>query len=128
MPGALRRAVEAQLPSPGRADLSMRAATVCRLARLIHGLASASTPATTGGPEHIVDLVWTPDGSRLVAITRQTGSPARARVVVLNVPAPEVSDDQPAPSELVLLPAAVQPGSAMPDPGGRWLALVTVAA
>jgi hypothetical protein len=93
--------------------------------RRIFELASGSTPATSGGPEHIVDLVWVPDGSRLVAITRQAGPPARARVVLLNVPAPETADDQPAQSELVLLPADVQAGSAVPDPSGRWLALVT---
>jgi hypothetical protein len=97
--------------------------------RRIFELASAGgAPATTGAPEHIVDLVWTPDGLRLVAITRQAGPPARARDVLLNVPAPAIADEQPAPSELVLLPADVQPGSAVPDPSGRWLALVTHAA
>ena len=49
---------------------------------------SPSAPATTTDPEHIVDLVWTPDGSRLVAITRQTGPPVRARVFLLSIPPP----------------------------------------
>jgi len=98
------------------------------LPRRIFEVASHSTPATSGGSEHIVDLVWVPDGSRLVAITRQAGPPARARVVLLNIPVHQAADDQPAPSELVLLPAEGQPGSAVPDPSGRWLALVTHAA
>jgi hypothetical protein len=93
--------------------------------RRIFDLLSTTTPATTGNPEHIGDLVWPPDGSQLVVITRQTGPPARARVFLLNVPATADADDQPAPSELVLLPAEVVAGSAVPDPSGRWLALVT---
>jgi len=48
--------------------------------------------------------------------------------VLLNIPVHQAADDQPAPSELVLLPAEGQPGSAVPDPSGRWLALVTHAA
>jgi hypothetical protein len=60
--------------------------------RRMFELASASALATTGGPEHIVDLVWVPDRSRLVAVMRQTGPPARARVVLLNVTAPEAVD------------------------------------
>jgi hypothetical protein len=91
-------------------------------------LPSASGPGPSSDPERIVDLVWTPDGARLVAITRQAGPPARARVVVLSVPAPGEPDTQPVASELVLLPAEVVPGSPVADPSGRWLALVTHAA
>ena len=80
--------------------------------RRMFELASASTSATTGGPEHIVDLVWMPDGSRLVAITRQAGPPARARVVLLTIPGREAADAQPAPSELVLWRST--------DGGQRW--------
>jgi hypothetical protein len=42
-------------------------------------LPPASGPVASGDPERIVELVWTPDGARLVAITRQAGPPARAR-------------------------------------------------
>jgi hypothetical protein len=37
--------------------------------------------------ERIVDVVWTPDGWRLMAITRYYGPLARSRVLLLNVPA-----------------------------------------
>jgi hypothetical protein len=88
-------------------------------------LPSASGPIASSDAERVVDLVWTRDGARLVAITRQAGPPARARVVVLDVPAPGEADTQSVASELVLLPAEVVPGSSVPDPSGRWLALVT---
>src|SRR5262249_20802665 len=45
--------------------------------------------------EHIADLVWTPDGTRLVAITRQDGPPPRARIFLLSV----ATDDNSAPPE-----------------------------
>jgi hypothetical protein len=64
-----------------------------------------------------------------VAITRQAGPPARARVAVLHVPTTgEAADSQPIADERVLLPAEVVPGSSVGDPSGRWLALVTHAA
>jgi PEGA domain len=92
--------------------------------RRIFELPLVSTPATPAGAEHVVDLAWTPDASRPVAITRQPGPPVRSRVLLLNVPA--AGDSQPADAdELVLLPAEVLPASAVPDPTGRWLALVT---
>lgn len=91
-------------------------------------LPSASGPIPLSDPERIVDLVWTPDDARLVAITRQAGPPARARVVVLHVPATDEPDSQSMADERVLLPAEVVPGSSMADPSGRWLALVTHAA
>jgi hypothetical protein len=85
---------------------------------------SPVAPATTADPEHIADLVWTPDGSRLVVITRATGAPVRSRLFLLNVSA--AADSQAADAdELVLLPAEVLPGAAVPEPSGRWLALVT---
>ncbi|MDQ6673258.1 MAG: PEGA domain-containing protein, partial [Chloroflexota bacterium] len=95
-------------------------------ARRVFEFPSASTFATTADPEHIVDLAWTPDGSRLIPITRQTGPPARARVFLVDVPPPGAADSQAgAADELVLLPTEVLQDSAAPDPSGRWLALVT---
>ena len=98
--------------------------------RRIFDLPSASGPGAASDPERIVDLVWTPDGSRLVAITRQTGPPTRARVFVVQVPTADAAnnDSQAAADQLVLLPAEVLPDSAVLDPTGRWLALVTHAA
>ena len=97
----------------------------------VFALPSARTPAASSlgsEPEHIVDLVWTPDGSRLVTITRQAGPPVRSRIFVLDVPPAGETGSSSDASELVLLPAEVLPGSAVPDPGGQWLALVTHAA
>ncbi|MGI9149250.1 MAG: PEGA domain-containing protein [Chloroflexota bacterium] len=96
--------------------------------RRIFELPSASGPGPSSDPERIVDLAWTPDGSRLVVITRQTGQPTRTRIFLSNVPARGDTQLEPDPNELVLLPAEVIPGSAMPDPTGHWLALVTHAA
>jgi hypothetical protein len=97
--------------------------------RRIFDLPPASAGAA-GGSERIVDLVWTPDGSRLVAITRQAGRSTGARVFLANAPVADAADgdSKPAADQLVLLPAEVLPGSAVPDPTGRWLALVTHAA
>jgi hypothetical protein len=92
--------------------------------RRILELPSPSTPAPSSDAEHVVDLVWTPDGSRLVAITRQAGSSVRSRVFLLKASAAD-TDAQPGADELVLLPATVLPESAVPDPSGRWLALVS---
>jgi hypothetical protein len=75
----------------------------------------------SGNPERIVELVWTPRGSLLIAITRQAGPPARSRVFLLNAAASVAS-------ELVLMPAEVTPASAVADPSERWLAMVTHAA
>ncbi|MDQ6673823.1 MAG: PEGA domain-containing protein [Chloroflexota bacterium] len=95
----------------------------------IFELPSVSTPATAASSEHIVDLVWTPNGSQGVAITRQTGPSVRARVILLNVAAAiDAHNQAPDANELVFLPAEVLPDSAVPDPRGRWLALVTHAA
>ena len=88
----------------------------------------SSSPLATVRPEHAVDLVWTPDGTRLVVISRQTGPPVRARVFLLDVGSGVDGNSHPAATELVLLPAEVVPDSAVPDPRGRWLALVTRAA
>ena len=84
----------------------------------------AAPSLETGSPEHVVELLWTPDEKRLVVITRQPGPPLRARIFLV-----DVADAQDAPSDaLVLLPAEVLPGSEVIDPSGRWLALVTHAA
>jgi len=97
--------------------------------RRIFELPSASGPGAANDLERIVDLVWTPDGSQLVTITRQAGTPARSRVFVVNVTATADSDSpSDAAHELVLLPAEIVPGSAVPDQSGRWLALVAHAA
>ena len=77
-------------------------------------LPSLSAPSLeTGSAEHIVDILWTPDGARLVVITRQPGPPLRARMFLLNVAdGPDMSSDA-----LVLLPAEVLPGLPVFDPG-----------
>jgi len=95
--------------------------------RRVFELPRVRSPGTSADSEHIVALVWTPGGSALVAITRQSGPPARARVFLLHVAAAD-ADSQAAADELVLLPAEVLPDSLSPDPSGRWLALVTHAA
>ena len=85
--------------------------------RRVFELPFASEPGAANNPERIVDLMWTPDGSQLIAITRQVGTPARSRVFVVNVTATGDSDSPPdAAHELVLLPAEIVPGSAVPDP------------
>jgi hypothetical protein len=85
---------------------------------------SPGAPATTIDPERIVDLVWMPDGARLVAITRGAGPPLRSRVFLLN--GSTAADSQTADAdELVLLPAEVLPDTTVTDPSGRWQALVT---
>jgi hypothetical protein len=95
--------------------------------RRIFELPSPHTPTTSLDAEHVASLVWTPDGSRLVVITREAGPPIRSRVLLLNVLAAH-GDTPPRADELVVLPAAVVPDSAVLDPTGRWLALVTHAA
>jgi hypothetical protein len=90
--------------------------------RRIFQLPSATTPATaasTVDPEHIVDLVWTPDGAQVIAITRQAGPPVRSRIFAMDVGA-DIEGGSSDARALVLLPAEVLPGSAVPDPGGRW--------
>jgi len=93
--------------------------------RHVFDLPSIAAPSLeTGSPEHVVELLWTPDKKRLVVITRQPGPPLRARIFLV-----DVADAQDAPSDaLVLLPAEVLPRSEVIDPSGRWLALVTHAA
>jgi PEGA domain len=75
--------------------------------------------------EHITDLIWTPDGQRLVVITRTDSTPVRSRLTlvdltVMNTPgggAPESTD-------LMIVPAELLPNSAIPDPSGHWLAFL----
>jgi hypothetical protein len=88
--------------------------------RRIFDIPPASRPGAASDPERIVDLTCTPDWSRLVAITRQVGPPARSRVFVVDVTdAGGAVDHSETANELVLLPAAIVPGSAVPDPSGR---------
>jgi hypothetical protein len=94
-------------------------------ARRIFDLDSGTRPDARGDPEHVVDLVWTPDSANLVVITRGAGPPVRSRVLLLSVrPGADVGL-QPIASELVVLPADIVPGSAVVDPSGRRMALVT---
>jgi hypothetical protein len=84
--------------------------------------------ASAADPEHLTDLVWTPDSSYLVAITRLDGTPARSHVFLIDATAaPDLADASSA-SELLLLPAEIVPASLSPDPSGRWLAFVARAA
>jgi hypothetical protein len=84
---------------------------------------TSSLPSTSA--ERIVELTWTPDGSRLVVITRQAGPPLRARIFLVNAANDHGTDTQSQPDALVLLPAEVLPNSVAVDPSGRWLALVS---
>jgi hypothetical protein len=95
--------------------------------RRILELPSVSAP-TASSPEHIVDLAWTHDGSRLVAITRQTGPPVRARLLLFDVDSAVTTNVEPGATELVTLPAEVVPGSAVPDASGDSLSLISRAA
>ena len=56
--------------------------------------------AMTLRPEQVTDLVWTPDGASLVAITRQSGPPARARITLVPIAGAPRAD----PVDLALLP------------------------
>jgi len=91
----------------------------------------SDTPVTQGfgrDPEHIVDLVWTPDGTRLVAVSRQGGTPTRTRLFLVQVGPDDESGAEVQATQLVVLPAEVAPGAAVPDPSGQWLALMAHAA
>ena len=55
-------------------------------------------------------------------------APVRAGVGLLDVGSSVGRNSKPAATELVLLPAEVVPDSAVPDPDGHWLALITRAA
>jgi len=78
--------------------------------------------------EHIVDLVWTPDGTRLVAVSRQGGTPTRTRLFLVQVGPDDESGAEVQVTQLVVLPAEVAAGAAVPDPSGQWLALMAHAA
>jgi hypothetical protein len=91
--------------------------------RKVFELPVADPSSTHGTPERIADLIWSPDGSQLVAVTRQAGPPARARIFLLNVPA-SASDDEVVAQKLVALPAEVVPGSVTIASAGGWLALI----
>jgi hypothetical protein len=92
--------------------------------RRIFELPSARSPLASSVPERITGVTWTPDGTRLVVISRQAGPPVRSRIFLLSVPAGDAATDSD-PTELVLLPAEVISDSLLADPGGHWLALLT---
>lgn len=80
------------------------------------------TPAsTTTDAQHITDLVWTPDGQRLVVLTRTNSTPARGRLILVDLGS---GGDNAAPTvtELAVMPAEILPRSAVVDPTGQWLA------
>ena len=79
----------------------------------------------SSSPERIVQLIWTPDESRLVAITRQPGPPLRARIFLINLADQLEPDAESQPDALALLPAEVLTNSVAVDPTGRWAALIT---
>ena len=68
------------------------------------------------GAERIVDLVWTPDSTRLVAISRLGGTPTRTRLSLITVASQDESDAASPSSQLVLLPADITPNTAESDP------------
>src|SRR5262249_8478706 len=41
--------------------------------------------AQKAAPEHVTDLIWTPDSQRLAIITRTDGTPARSRLVLADL-------------------------------------------
>jgi hypothetical protein len=94
--------------------------------RRLFELPTMGNPAVAPSAERIVDLVWTPDGSRLVAIAREPGPPVRTRIFLLSVTPSNEPDNEPIAEELVALPADVLVGSAVTDPDSRWLALVAI--
>jgi hypothetical protein len=73
--------------------------------------------------EHIVDIVWALNSERLVLVTRSDTDPARARLLLVELP----RDGRAGPGQaedLVVFPAAVVPGSESWDPSGQWLAFL----
>jgi hypothetical protein len=113
-------------PPENRSEAVWLESVAGRLApRRIFELPSARGPVASNVPERITGVSWTPDGSRLVVISRQAGPPVRSRIFLLNVPNTGDAAMDSDPTELVLLPAEVISDSVLPDPGGRWLALIT---
>jgi hypothetical protein len=85
--------------------------------------------SSSSDTERVTDLVWTPDGERLVIVIRTNGTPARSSLVLVYLgPRREQADPRPRRTELAVLPAEVVPGSAMTDPTGRWLSFLAHAA
>jgi PEGA domain len=91
----------------------------------IFDLDSGTRLDARGDPEHVVDLLWTPDSANLVVITRRSGPPVRSRVLLLSIRPGEDDGSQLVASELIVLPADIVPGSAVVDPYGRHMALIT---
>ncbi|MBV9602309.1 MAG: PEGA domain-containing protein [Chloroflexi bacterium] len=123
-PGALANATT-QMAEPDSVWLASPGSNLP--SRKLFELPPADPPSTHGTPERIADLIWSPDESQLVAVTRQAGPSAHARVFLLNPSAPPGNDGTVA-QELVALPAEVVPGSATIAPDGGWLALIAHAA
>jgi hypothetical protein len=73
----------------------------------------------------VTDLVWSPDSTTLVVITRVNGTPGRSRLLLLRPDRSAQSGDGPdAATELVVIPAEILSTSSMIDPFGRWLAFL----
>jgi hypothetical protein len=85
--------------------------------RHVFDLPTAAGPSLAStSPERVVEIVWTPAGSQLVAITRLPDPPLRARIFLINVADQQVTDAQSQPDALVLLPAEALPNSVAVDP------------
>jgi hypothetical protein len=94
-------------------------------ARPVFALDHSDRANQSSNDEHITDLVWTPDGKHLVVISRTESTPARSRVTLLDLTGMDTpgGGSQNA-TDLMIVPAEILPGSATPDPSGRWLAFL----
>ena len=70
-----------------------------------------------------MDIVWALNSERLVIVTRSDSDPARARLLLLELPR-DGSAGRGQAEELVVFPAEVVPGSESWDPSGQWLAFI----
>ena len=88
-------------------------------------------PVTRGfgaDAEHIVDLVWTPDGTRLVAVSRQGGLPRARGCSWCRLDQRRLWRRGSRPPSSWCCPADIAPGATVPDPSGQWLVLMAHAA
>jgi hypothetical protein len=118
MPNGPARGVASAAPAVWLTTLD-GSARARRVFELPHAASTAAMNA-----ERLIDLVWNPDSAHLVAITRLDGSPARARLFLIDVAPARETADSPTAVELLLLPAEIVPASASVDPTGRWLAFL----